>query len=123
MISSPTTIDPTFLDQSTTPPFGMARGTSPGVARPASPTDFGDFEFDWPGRERWAVMVDRCREHFFAVEEWWTVKRSGSGEFGISPPPTLLPMEDDPRTPARPLQTAERYDEVGFSTSWTLLAS
>ena len=122
MNSSPTTTGPTSHNHCT-PPFILERGTSRGISQRESCTNFDGFEFDWPGRERWAVMLDCCREHFFAVEEWWTVKRTGSGELGISPPPTLLPMDDDERTPARPRQTAEQcYDEVSFSTSWTLLA-
>lgn len=113
MNSSPTTNGPTSPNQSI-PPF---------MAQPVGLTHFDDFEFEWPGRDRWAVMVDRVREHIFAMEEWWTVRRSGSGDLGISPPPRLLPMDDDAQTRARPSQTTKRHDGVGFAAGWTLLTS
>ena len=89
----------------------------------SSPTTIGpphrNSEMEWPGCHRWAVLMDEFREHFYGVEEWWAVKRVGSGEMGISPPPTLMSMDDY----ERPRQSAEPCEGVGFASGWTLLTS
>ncbi len=76
------------------------------------------FEMEWPGCHRWAVLMDRFREHFYGVEEWWAVKLETGGELGISAYPKAVTMDDY----TRPRQSRERDGSVGFSNGWTLLA-
>jgi hypothetical protein len=78
-----------------------------GDVRPTRLREVEALEFDWPGRDRFAVVVARVREQFSTLEEWWTVRRSGSGELGISSPPVFR---------------SQGSDSVGFAQSWRLLA-
>ena len=80
-----------------------------------------NFEMQWPGLQRWEILMEQFREHVMGLEEWFEVKRQGSGELGICPPPKSMSMSMDDYE--QPRQPAERGTGIGFTSGWTLLTS
>ena len=78
-----------------------------------------NFEMQWPGFQRWEILLEQFREHVMGLEEWFEVKRLGSGKLGICPPPKPMAMNDY----EQPRQPAEPGIGVGFTSGWTLLTS
>ena len=38
------------------------------------------FEMQWPGAQRWELLMEQMREHFSGLEEWFEVSRTSSGK-------------------------------------------
>jgi hypothetical protein len=88
------------------------------TSNPTNPTS-SHFQLEWPGCQRWEMLMDQFREQLSGIDEWWSVQRVRSGELGISEPPAFEATNDY----SEPRPSEERWVGVGFASSWTLLTN